>query len=483
MYLFDGEYDIQTETNGVYTSILTVSAVGSDPAPLTIEPESNFLPPSVDAPWNTFGMINVAELSNNNDNDIVVTVSMRDSHGATITSSPLALRAHSKFDYIISDLVPADAYGTVHFSVAGSSTDAFRCDIAHYRLAQRSSKKALDFAFSIPCQIPNYGASAVLTNKNFPGRSSVPRSVSNWLTLTNLDDNTRTFTTRSYSEDGLLLETLPITLTSLARLDVEMSRLANISLVTITPDVDSSPYMAVLNRYDTGSSQSRSLAFGSHAQYGDSDARCVPISNLTSNDSYTEMANVADSATVVAATIYSSDGSVVDSGAIALPAHGVRHVSFAAQLPVDSAGSLCLDADFPESLVFNHATYLYGPDRELTTAFLTTPSKTSGVTSIFGAKNFFLNTFNWVRLMNLSDSTASVEIDSDPGESGEVIAGFFLSPHERRDIALHDSPFTRVLNTYGRFKVNGLVSADTVRVVPNTNNPATTNSVFTTAVR
>ena len=324
LYLPDGEYQIRTEENGLYTSVQNVTAIGSDPAPLTIEPLAASLPSTVDAPWNTaLGMLNVAELSNNNDSEIIVTVTLRNAVGQTITSTPVALRPQSKFDYIISDLVPANTYGTVQFAVAGTSTDGFRCDIAHYRLAQGSSRRAVDFAFSIPCQVPAHGNTAVLTNKNFPGRSTTSRSVSNWLTLANLSDASRTYSVRSYSEDGLLLETKPIALNALTRFDLETSLLANITLVTVTPDIDSAPYLAVLSRSDSGDSSARSLAFGSHAQYGDSETRCVPISNLIGNESYTEMANVADAALVVSAVIYAADGSVVRP----LDEEGVRAVA------------------------------------------------------------------------------------------------------------------------------------------------------------
>lgn len=483
-YMQDGEYEIRTEENGVYTSSNLVDATGSDPAPVSVEPEAASLPSRVDAPWNTsLGMINVAELSNNNDNDILVTVTLRSAAGQTISSFPVGIAAQSKYDFILSDVLPKNTYGTVQFSIAGASSSAFRCDIANYRLNQANSGRQVDFAFSIPCQVPKIGNSAVLTNRNYPGRSASSRSVNNWLMLANLASDSQTFTVRSFTEDGVLAATQPVTLSALQRFDLELSRVANITLATVTPDIGSIPYMAILNRYDNGGGASPTLAFGSHAQYGDSDNRCVPISNIVGNLNYTETANVAEVPTDVFVQIYAADGSPIDTGAFALPARGVRHFNFAAQLPVGTAGSVCLSADFPESLIFTNETYYLDGNGELATAFLTTPSKASGVTSIFGAKNFFFSSYNWLRLLNLSDSATTVEFHSDPGDSSEIIASYLLAPHERRDIGLHESPFTRVLDTYGRFRVNGLVSGDLLRVIPNKTNPAATDSVISTSVR
>ncbi len=442
----------------------------SNPAPVMLEPEVASLPSTVYAPWNTFfGMVNVAELSNNNSTALSVAFVMRDGSGQALSTGQVSLPAQSKFDLLLSDLVSRDLYGTVQFTVTGTNSEAFRCDITNYRFASTTGGRAFDYAFSIPCEAPKYGISAVLTNRFFPGDAT--RRVSNWLTLSNLASSTHEFTVRTYSQSGELANTQAVSLPALSRLDLDASQFADITLATVTPDDGSAPYLAVLNRYDDGVNNTRVLAFGSNAQTGDSDTRCVPISNLIGSANYTEMGNVLGGATTVSAIIYGANGAMVDTGTISLPAHGVQHVDFAGQLPIGTAGSLCLSAELAQALIFNQATYYFTSGGALSTGFLTTPNKLSGVSSIFGAKNFFFGTYNWLRLMNTTNSSQVVDITADPGDSGELMSSYTLGAHQRLDIALHDSPFGKVVGTYGRFRVQGLVAADAVRVIPNTNAP------------
>ncbi|MFN8392846.1 MAG: hypothetical protein U0136_21315 [Bdellovibrionota bacterium] len=479
----NGDYTVKSKWNGVYTAVRSLRVQGSNPAPILLQPATAALPSTVHAGWNTsLGMINVAELSNNSASDLLVSYVIRDRLGSTLKTGQLNLAAQNrKFDLIVSDFVPVNAYGTVEFDVTGAAADLFRCDVANYRPAQSGSSREFDFAFSVPCQAPTVGESAVLTNRVFPGDVSFLRMVSNWLTLANLSNEDHSYTVRSYSETGELVGTDAVDLGGYERRDIDLAQYSNFTLASIESDDVRAPYLAVLNRYDNGLSNSRVLAFGSPAQDGDSETRCVPISNLINTSSYTEMGNFADGPTTVSAVLYTAAGSIADTGTISIPSYGVKHIEFAGQLPVGSAGSLCLSANVSRALIFNQATYYFSAQHELTTAFLTTPNRNIGVSSVFGAKNFFFNTFNWLRLLNLSDDASSVEVTSDPDEAGEVISNYLLAPHQRIDIALHDSPFSRVLDTYGRFRVNGVVAADLVRVIPNSG--STDGVTFATSVR
>ncbi len=346
------------------------------------------------------------------------------------------------------------------------------------------SKRSFDFAFSVPCQVPNYGSAFVLSNRLFPGETENARTVSNWLTISNLSGDSHLYNVKAYSEEGQLLDTDLIAIGAQTRFDVDMSRFADVSLISVIPDDETKPYMALLNRYDNGEGNQRVLAFSSYAQDGDSDTRCVPVSNNSSTESYTEIGNGSASAINVTETLYNADGTVVETKGVKIPAHGVRHIDFASRLASGTSGSLCLSANVPQAIIYNQTSYYYSPDRQVVTGFLTTPNKVSGATTIFGAKNYFFNAFNWLRLMNLSDSTVSIDVSTDPNESTQVDSNYTLAPHQRLDIALHDSPFRRMLNTYGRFLINGRVAADLVRVIPNGASANAGNSaMFVTSVR
>ncbi len=483
--LRNGSYTVKAKKNGIFTVASPVVVNGGNPAPVLLEPTIAALPSTLYAPWNTsLQMINVVELSNNGNSDISVNFTMRDFQGNPVKSAGLVVPSNSKYDLIISSLVEQNQYGTVQFTTSGPNTESFRCDMVNYRPARVGSGKMFEYVFSIPCQVANYGATSSLTNRLFPGDGTGLRRISNWLTLANLSGDPHVFTVRSYAANGDLLNVSYISLDALARFDANMAAFADVTLFTVSPDDATIPYMSLLGRYDDGDSNSRVMAFSSYAQEGTSGTRCVPVANVGSAESYTEMGNPGESTNTVFETLYNADGTLAESTTLSLPPHGVRHTSFARHLPIGTSGTLCLRTDAPDSLVFNELTYYFVGRRVLETGFLTPPNELTGVATMFGAKNYFFNSFNWLRLMNLSDSTSNVEVTTDPNEANEVVSSYTIAAHARLDVPLHSLPFKVIVNDYGRFQTNSSqIAATVVRVIPNGTSVSATSAILTTSVR
>lgn len=461
----NGDYQIKTEQSGIYTAIGNTTVEDSDPDPVVVEPGVvDITTSSVYAPWNTFlGMTNVAELSNHDDTALDVAIVARDSTGASIASETITLGAHTKYDVVLNDLIAADNYGIIKFTVAG--TAAFRCDVASYRASQdATSGRTMDFAFSVPCQNPSYGSTAGLTNRMFPGVHESDRTVSNWLAVTNLSDASHQFTVTNYSQEGSVLNTEHFTIAPLARFDIDAGNYSDVGLVSVAPDDDTIPYLATINRYDSGTNDSRVFAFGSYNQDGSGATKCFPISNVDGAIGYVEQGNRADSTATISSVIYSSDGSTVSTSSDTFAPHTVMHKDFGSALPNGTSGTVCLTSNVSNALIAFEPTY-YFAQGELSTVLLTTSKQPSGPSTQYGSYNRFFSAYNWLRLTNLSSSGVDATVTTDPSQSNAQSSSYFIPAHGRLDVPLHAAPFNAASDSYGAVEVDGAVAGDVVRVI------------------
>jgi uncharacterized protein YcfL len=209
------------------------------------------------------------------------------------------------------------------------------------------------------------------------------------------------------------------------------------------PASDTRPYYAALSRYSANSETDYAFAITQAATFGESEPQIIAVTNLRNTRSYLETSNVLGSQVEMKLTWHDQNG--VELGTLLAPIgpKATVHIPLMNQLPEGFSGSLRMEADNASALVAQSIVYQYDQGyQEVLEAQQVVPIS-SFATKLSTSFNLYLGMANWLRLINLSDSSVEVVLNY----SAEYGQTYTLKAHARTDIAVHELPLSA--DSYG----------------------------------
>jgi hypothetical protein len=173
-----------------------------------------------------------------------------------------------------------------------------------------------------------------------------------------------------------------------------------------------------------------------------------------------ELVNTVNTTNAVSLTWYDQNGNQLRDETKTLAAYGQEHIIASAILPDGANGSLLVDRASP--VIVGSASYFYNTTSgEVLSATYIEASEAFGRV-MSGTYNTYLNTANWLRVINISDGAQEATIDY--GTTSDTLT---LPPHSRRDVRIPSS-ITSTDGEYGSFTLrsgnSGVISSSVVRV-------------------
>jgi hypothetical protein len=411
--------------------------------------------------WNSFlGMVNIAELRNNANEDVTAQINIFNISGALVSSSFFPINAGSQFDVIL-NVLPGfinNSYGVVQISSNVSG------QITYYKPKGINFANDFDFAYSIPFQAPNTGTSFVSFNTFHPSTNpfQVNNLVANWISLVNLSSSTKNFTVNKYAQNGAPISTTTIPLGANNRVDLDGGHINPgknfVGYIEILPQEMNTQYLSQIVRYGYKSDgTSFDFAFPLIAHGGHVENQILPID--TSSDqsfNWIELVNPETAPQSGIIKIYSTSGLEVSSIPYTLSARSQEHFLVTKAV----SGGLPTYAEIRPSSglkLFSQSMFYY---QNLQTNELVTISGIQGsITSqndSFGSYNTNIEMGNELIIHNTSNTQSEFRITVQTEGQAPKITTINSTAKSTSYINLLTSIFLVSPNTYGTVKVESI---------------------------
>lgn len=411
--------------------------------------------------WNTFlGQKNIAELLNNSNEAIDVTLRVLDISGQTLATETIQLAANEQRDIVVNNIsgVTSDSYGTIALETDSS---AFTARMSYYGdsifAAEGDSNYPSSFSHSLPFISELEGNSYSLYNTMDP--SGKGNAVPQWISVVNLDSSEKSYALERYDIEGTLLSTESFSLASFARIDVEAGHinpgLGNVGLNKLVPTDTSAPYISATIRYGTETELDGSIRYvfaNSHIALTKnevyiismpraSESKYGTISNTLNSTNWLEIANIADQEATMTVDYISDAGESLGTDTITLPPLGQRHLFANSYLGVEKVGYVKITSDHMDSILGLSNQY-FGNDT--TIASYSMPLRESSDLDAVGSYNLYLNAKNWLKLINLESTDTVVTLNVYPNsqitQASASTTTITIPALGEYDLALHDLP-------------------------------------------
>lgn len=427
-------------------------------------------------PWNGFlGMTNILELVNTGTSTLSVTATLFDITGTARGAITVNIPASGQQDLIVNSIngFTADSYGIITLDYSGAALDG---RMSFYR--QAADGVSYDFAYAIPFSDPLQGNSSVTFNTFQPGQNQAESTapVYNWLSIINLDPYaTRSFTVHRYDAAGTLINSVPTSIAPFGRADLEAGHInpgpSQVGLLRIVPTSPSADYTAMLVRYGAASVDNSvpgyTFAFPLLATGALGTEQYLPVSTGGGAQNWVEAANVSSSTTNIAITMYDGAGNTRLSQSYQLQPHSQVHINATSLLGPNVSGSAKIVSAAADRIISQSMYYFYGSDYGID-AMYGSQSTTAQLAPIAGSYNLFLGMYDWLKLVNTSNSAVSSTIVTYPPNASPRTVSYSLPAHGAKDFGLHEAAvYGTSADSYGQVQVNGNgVTAQVLRIRP-----------------
>lgn len=371
--------------------------------------------------WSTFlGMVPILELSNDQARAEIFNIRLVSAVGAELERIQVSLNAYEKRDIIITEILPTESqYGIVEVSTAASD---YSGRVTQYR---SNISGEVEFATSTELTLGMTGESYVAFNTYQPSLNPEDEGniVANWLSILNLSSEIQAFQIRRYRSDGELVRDDVFYVAAMGRADLDAGHLQSearqAGFVVVEPIDPTAKYISFLTRYGEESVE----AFGVEYYYFATSLMAkqpsmqnlyVPISNLNFGQSWLEISNVSDALEEISLEVVAEDGSQRSIETFGLPGKTQRHFNAGILLDERSYGYIRLSTVSGRKVVVHTITY-----HADVTGRVGAVSSSVGE-DVFGdttnqSFNTFLDTGNWLKLSNVSNSFEDVVVNSPVG--------------------------------------------------------------------
>ncbi|MDD2942348.1 MAG: carboxypeptidase-like regulatory domain-containing protein [bacterium] len=414
--------------------------------------------------WNGFlGMVNVLELMNTGDSPANVNVEMYDLDGTVVSTVTVNLPAGTQRDFILNDLdgFSTTSYGLLKVDGGNAALDG---RVTSYRPSSDTWGDEFDFVYSLELSPETTGETMGMWNTYVPAGAvaglGLPGKTStlspNWLSVANLDNSTRNFTMTYRDQTGESIITATLRIPPHGKRDIQAGHefLASgaVGSITVTPEDNSTPYIATITRYGDN------FAFATPTRSGTEAETMLPAGG--EGLSVLELANASNATNHVELAWYDMNGVLLKAETAELAAYSQQHFIPTDVLPEGSYGSVVITPS--DKIIAGAASYLYDNTGSIATAHYLEGREVFGKV-LSGTFNTYLDMYNWLRVTNNSLSGQFAHVDFGSGDTESV----YLPAHGRRDLLIPNAQVLSVDGSYGSFtissSVSGILSGSVVR--------------------
>ncbi|MDD2942349.1 MAG: carboxypeptidase regulatory-like domain-containing protein [bacterium] len=433
---------------------------GTTSVPVVVDDDVILLSPLYSF-WNGFlGMVNVLELMNTGDSPANVDVEMYDLDGTVVSTVTINLPAGTQRDFILNDLdgFSTTSYGLLKVDGGNAALDG---RVTSYRPSSDTWGDEFDFVYSLELSPETtgetmgmwntYAPAGAVAGLGMPGKTSTLSP--NWLSVANLDNSTRNFTVTYRDQEGGIITITSLNIPAHGKRDIQAGHefLASpaVGSITVTPEDNSTPYIATITRYGDN------FAFATPTRSGTEAETMLPAGG--EGLSVLELANASNATNHVELNWYDMNGILLKSETAQLGAYSQQHFIPTDVLPQGSYGSVVITPS--DKIIAGAASYLYDNAGSIATAHYLEGREVFGKV-LSGTFNTYLDMYNWLRVTNNSASDQFALVDFGAGDTESV----YLPAHGRRDLLI---PNANTGDSYGSFALKssfpGTVSASIVR--------------------
>ena len=445
---------------------------------------SNVLSSPTYVTWNGYhGLTNIAELGNRDNEDLEVTITLYDVSGSQQGETTVTIPGADQLDVSLNAITgfTVNSYGLARFEWSGDSNLGGR--MFYYKPSSVAGE--FDYAYGQPFSNALNGDSYTKFNSIHPSTNPAETGiVEQWLSVLNLDTtNARSFEIIRYDLTGTQAGSQNITVPPLGRIDVEAGHVnpgvGNAGSHRIVPANSSADYKAELIRYGqtdtgteeiatTGSDYTFALPFA--ARQGVGTEQWAVISEGANGDCWVEVINASSETAEFTLSFFDSNGLLEGTIDDSLSANEIRHYSTASYLNTNETGSVRIVPDDSSSDLFLEALTYYRDSSGNIQSASVSASVAARTGKLWNTWNRFLGMYNWLRIVNTSENTASVTVTVYSASESEFTEDTVsIDPMATSIVNINDVAWDTTANGYGVFAVEpttaGLV-AELLRLKP-----------------
>lgn len=410
--------------------------------------------------YNTFiGTANFLELLSTGSGTVSAKISIYMRDGTFQKAVRVDVPSKTEVDVDINTLVGlTNTYGVVKVEFNNGNGGArLQGRMSLYRV--NSDGQTFSFAYSLPLRAPITNTSYTTGNTfDAQGRSFV---VANWVSITNLDPASQTFTYKRYDQAGTLLTTQNVTLGSNERFDLSGGHESgeNVFLNEIIPPTSTTPYLSAVVRYasnsTTGLASSYAFAMPVFAKGGSDDELVLPMVNQSgtcfTQTNWIEVVNVANTSNTVDVSFRDKNGAVFSTTTLNLGPRSQFHLYASALLSGRGSdrGTVRLQGSASDSVIGESVVYYHDcRSNRLQTAY-NVQADTPRSVPLSGSFNRFIGIENQLFVAGGLGVPRSVELTLRSGDSVVHDDTFSLSNFAATVLNLNDDSFGTTADTYG----------------------------------
>lgn len=344
---------------------------------------------------------------------------------------------------------------------------------------RQNANKGYDFAFGIALNNPVYGRSYVGFNTMDP--ANLGQLIANWLSIVNIQPESKSFIWNKFSSTGKLLLQKNITIPANGRVDLEAGHEipgpGNVGVNEIIPLDGSSPYIAQLVRYGYNTKGGFDFAFPLVARPGNGELTLVPISSRFEGQNWIEVVNTRESKVSVDVTLVDKNGAPVGSWSglvlnpfsqVHLPAHahGLNDIGY------DNIGTAIITPSIPNSVIVQSMFYFFGETGRVNAMYGSQFKEVHGNGQSYGSYNLYLHMESFLRLANTVSNQTTVGVRINNPKTVPLDLKVTIPANGAVEIPLHEYETYRTSkDTYGTIQITPSndtgVLAEIIRVLKN----------------
>ncbi len=311
--------------------------------------------------WNSFlEQVNILEIVNSSNVQKMIEIKVYDLNGNIITTDKQKIGPKSQRDFILNEISGfiKDSYGVVEVITDDSTSITGR--ISYY--VPEGGVWLNGFDTSVTLSLRDSMKSNQFTMYNTFNPSGQPNLTENWLSIANLDSETKRFRIRYLNQSGQVVKDFMKKIKPLSRIDVGVRHgegVAEVGLVMVNPEDLSAPYLANVVRY------SRDIFDGSIKFSIVSPVREPDVSKKVSlpvglgTKSIAEIVNIVGTKNLIKFKIYNQGGVLLKKGAVKVKPFSQVHIDVSSLFGAGmSSGLLVIEPEY-KSILASTASYYY----------------------------------------------------------------------------------------------------------------------------